>query len=214
VNVRPGIITQAEADYIKAHWWKAAKQELVAWAICFALGWAFLAEVLGAFHLAYWQYWAIAGASLLLFSRLAIWATFIPAVLIHVAFCLAGHPQVVTSYVITACIFAVLLRSPFFLLFFLFLASSMRMAAQTTQTVCAEEKPEYDPQTDQLVFRSGRREPAFLNPLKARELPEPAAEYFERRDQDFFEERDRDFLEDLKQRQDRERRASEDHFRN
>jgi hypothetical protein len=214
MNVRPGIITEEQAAFITTRWWRAAKAELIAWAICFALGWAFVVAILSAFHLVYWQYWAVAGASLLLFSRLAIWVTFIPAVLIHVAFCAAGHPQVANSCVIAACIFAVLLRSPFFLFFFLVLASSMRAAARHTQVVCAEEEPTYDPQTDQLVFRSGRREPAFLNPLKARELPEPAAEYFERRDQDFFEERDRDFFEDLKQHQDRERRAREDHFRN
>jgi hypothetical protein len=216
MNVRPGIVTEEQAAFIKARWWKAAKSELVAWVICFPLVTAILFEPLASFHWPPLVYLAIAGASLLLFSRLVIWATILSAVLAHVALGLAGHSNIMTYYILDACIVVVLLRSPLSLFFFLFLASSIRMGAQHAQTVCAQEKPEYDPQFDQYVFRSGRREPAFLNPPKPKEgLFESAEDYHERRDRDFFDKRDKDFFEDHKQHQDRERRVrAEDHFRN
>jgi hypothetical protein len=161
MNVRPGIVSEEQAAVIKLTWWRWAKLELIAWAICFAIAYALFSETLASQHWASWSYWAIIGASLLLFSRLAIWATFIVAALIHLAFGLAGHPPLVTFHVINACIFAILLRSPLFLFFVLFLASSMRMAAQHAQA-SAPEEPTYDWQFDQNVFRDGRREPAFL----------------------------------------------------
>jgi hypothetical protein len=157
---------------------------------------------------------ALAGASLLLFSRLVIWATVLSAVLVHVVLGLIGQSNPITYYVLDVCLLVMLVRSPFFFFFLCFLASTMRMAERSTQTA-APETPTYDPQTDQLVFRSGRREPAFLNPPKAKREPESAAEYYQRRDEDFQDKRDKDFFEDLHKYQDRERRArDEDSFRN
>jgi hypothetical protein len=215
MNIRPGIVTEEQAAFIKARWWKAAKSELVAWAICFPLGAVFLVEPLASFHWPLLVYLAIAVASLLLVSRLLLWVTVLSTVFVHVVLGLVGQSTPITYYILDVCLFVMLVRSPFFFFFLRFLASTMRMAERQAKTE-APETPTYDPQFDQYVFRSGRREPAFLNPTKPKEeLFESAQDYHERRERYFLDKRDKDFFEDLKQQQDRERRArEEDYFRN
>jgi hypothetical protein len=135
---------------------------VIVWAVCFAIGSAIFAEPLLALHWPSWTYWAIAGGSLLLCSRLAIWLTLIAVVLVHVLLGVSGHSVVTTFQIMSACVYAIILRSPFTLFALLFLHSSVHMARQRSWMEGETERPEYDSVHDEYVFRDGRREPAYL----------------------------------------------------
>src|SRR5258707_11052384 len=71
------VLTPEEAKAVKATWWFSARNELKIWAIFFVLGYALVGQPLAAAH---WH-WPINAmivlGSLHLFSRLAIWGTFL-----------------------------------------------------------------------------------------------------------------------------------------
>ena len=70
------VLTPEEAKVIKANWWAAARAELKIWAIFFALGFAIVGHSLASAHWQWPIYAMIVLASLQIFSRLIIWATF------------------------------------------------------------------------------------------------------------------------------------------
>jgi hypothetical protein len=166
-----GTIKPAEAALLKARWWRSAKRELIAWAVCFALGWVIFAEALLSFHWPSWGYWAIAGGSLLLFSRLAIWVTLFCAVAAHVLLGVTGHSVVITFQIFCACIYAIILRSPVTLIALFFLRSTVPMSRRQSWMEGETETPEYDCVRDENIYRDGRREPAYLQPKHKTEWP-------------------------------------------
>jgi hypothetical protein len=104
------VLNAEESKAVKARWWAAARGELRAWMICFVVGFAVLWEPLSAMHWSVVVYAAIAWASLLLFSRLAIWGTLIlgvPAWCIGAAAEKLGHSICPPFYVIGPIIAAV-----------------------------------------------------------------------------------------------------------
>ena len=110
------VLSDEEAKAVKARWWAAARGELKMWAICFGLGFALLWDPLAAAHWRPLVYVALAWASLLLFSRLAIWSTLCAGVLAYGVLALTstlGHPicqPIVVIGPIAACIGAILIR--------------------------------------------------------------------------------------------------------
>lgn len=162
------VVSEDQAKAIKARWWFWVRFELIAWALCFALGYSLLETPLREAHWPAWVYWAIIGCSLLLFSRLVIWLTLVVA---GVAFAVGwaayqlGHPLYppVPGYVLVACIMAIIIRSPVGLFYLRHLGDSAREGTRQAKGFGIPEEPEdYDPVTDEHVFEDGRRERAFL----------------------------------------------------
>jgi hypothetical protein len=110
------VLSDEEAKAVKARWWAAARGELKLWAICFPIGFALLWDPLAAAHWRPLVYVALAWASFLLFSRLAIWGTLAIGVLAYALLALStvlGHPicqPIVVIGPIAACIGAILIR--------------------------------------------------------------------------------------------------------
>jgi hypothetical protein len=166
------VLSEEEARAVKAQWWSAARRELKIWVVCFVIGSALFATTLEAAHWDPAVYVAIAWASLVLFSRLAIWISLgvgMAALVVEVITSTLGHPICPAWFVmgpIITCVAAIVIR------FFVScggvsaLAGSARIISeQHSRTVsAAHEDPVYDVQTDENVHSNGRREPAFLRP--------------------------------------------------
>jgi hypothetical protein len=171
--MRGPFITESQAAAIKKAWWRKARVELVLWALAFSVGFALLHDPLEACRWPWWVYGAIVWASLLLFSRLALWVTFTLAAVAHAigwgAYSL-GYPiyPPVTGYFLVACVLAIVIRSPIGLFVLLSMADSVKAGASHRHGAGLVEEPvEYDPSTDEDVYANGRREPAFLKPKKS-----------------------------------------------
>jgi hypothetical protein len=166
------VLSEEEARAVKARWWTAARRELKIWAICFVIGSALFAATLQSANWHPGVYVALAWGSLVLFSRLAIWIGLgvgLVALVLEVITSTLGHPMWPSWFVmgpIITCLTAIVIR------FFVScgglsaLAGSARIISeQHGRTVNeADEDPVYDVQTDENVYSSGRREPAFLRP--------------------------------------------------
>jgi hypothetical protein len=166
------ILTDQQANAIKRKWWFWARFELLAWALFFAFGYSLLEFPLREAHWPAWVYWAIIGCSLLLFSRLAIWATFIVATVAHGigwAAYSAGHPLFtpVTGYFVCASVAAMVIRSPLGLFMVWSMADSIKAGADHIRSSSLVEEPVYyDARSHEHVYTDGRRERAFLKPKK------------------------------------------------
>jgi hypothetical protein len=166
------VLSEEEARAVKARWWTAARRELKIWAVCFVVGSALFAATLASAHWHPVVYVAITWASLVLFSRLALWISLgvgLVALVLEVIASTLGHPMCPSWFVmgpIITCLAAIVIR------FFVScggmsaLAGSARIISeQHSRTVnTADEDPVYDVQTDENVYSNGRREPAFLRP--------------------------------------------------
>lgn len=69
------VLTPEEAKAVRAKWWRMARFELKLWAGAFVLGYALAGNALVSEHWRWYVYVFIVWGSLLIFSRLAIWAT-------------------------------------------------------------------------------------------------------------------------------------------
>jgi hypothetical protein len=169
--MRSPFISEEAANAVKRKWWFWVKFELLAWALCFAFGYALVGQWLAAHHWQPWVYWAIVGGSLLLFSRVAIWATLIVAGVLNWL-----HPEFVTFHILNATVWAILLRIPITLFFLYSTAAPARRSAPRAPSnpfFIEPETPEsYDARTDEHVYASGRREPAYRNPKIYNRAPE------------------------------------------
>jgi hypothetical protein len=163
-----GIISEEQAKAIKTTWWWWARFELIVWAMVFAMGYAVMEAPLRELHWPAWRYWAIAGCSLLLFSRMAIWLTFFGGWIVHAIAWTSyrfGHPilQPVGGVCVIASAMAMLIRSPLGLFFLWQISDLTKQAGHSIAAIGSdEESPSYDWQSDEYVYKSGLREPANL----------------------------------------------------
>ena len=111
------VLTPEEARDVRARWWAAAKSELKCWVICFGIGMALLGEDLANAHWKTMTYVAIVWASLILFSRLALWLTLACAVVALLIQTAGIHPwpAIAPFFMVSACVYAIVARAILFL---------------------------------------------------------------------------------------------------
>lgn len=124
------VLTPEEACAVRARWWAAAKGELKAWIVVCGLLAALLAQDLADAHWKPIVYVVIVWASLILFSRLAIWLTLASAILAFLVQTAGIHlwPEVTPFFMASACIYAIVARA------ILFLFSALRPYRPVTQS--------------------------------------------------------------------------------
>ena len=134
------IVSEEQAARIKRRWWWLAKLELKAWLLVAVVGTVLGASALKHLHWPWWQYAALYGASLLVFSRLVWWITF-PTVMLANLVC----PNWAVSHIINALILAAVVRCPFF---WWFLGSVLRAGTEHGSPIVDEGGPVgHDPVT-------------------------------------------------------------------
>ena len=111
------VLSEEEARAVKARWWAAAKGELKAWLVVCGLLAALLAQDLADAHWKPIVYVVIVWASLILFSRLAIWLTLASAILAFLVQTAGIHlwPAVTPFFMVAGCIYAIIARAILFL---------------------------------------------------------------------------------------------------
>jgi hypothetical protein len=111
------VLTPEEARAVRARWWAAAKGELVAWAVVCGLLLALLGQDLATAHWKTMTYVAIVWASLLLFSRLAIWSTLALAIPAYLIGATGIHiwPATTPFVMVSGCACAIIARAILFI---------------------------------------------------------------------------------------------------
>lgn len=144
------VLSPEEAQAVKARWWASAKAELRVWAIAFVIGCALLGNALASAHWSPLVYLAIVWASLMLFSRLAIWITVACGILLYALVAITttiGHPICPIMFAILpleGCLFAIIIRCPVMLWCASGIADSARMAHEHVATLTKELHEERD----------------------------------------------------------------------
>jgi hypothetical protein len=164
------VLTLEEARKVREQWWFTAKCELKVWAILFVFGYVLVGNALASKHWEWYIYVFIGWCSLMLFSRLAIWATaawvigcFVTGFFSHYVL-KREIPSLVVGAPLTALMFAIILRALGFLM------ASVRTTAGTKPEVTSDgplkciksHTPEYDWDTDTWLYENGNRERAFI----------------------------------------------------
>jgi len=195
------VLKPEEAKAVKARWWKAAIAELKVWAIFFVFGYALASDTLAKEHWRWPIYAMIVLASLQLFSRLAIWATFAlwaVALVVGSIADLLHHRLFDPLYIMVplmGAIIAILVR---FIFMFWKPDPVGSKPPSTQQGILSppEEDRVYDYENDTYVYKEGNREPAHIRWPRDEDRPENVRrrrdedDYFERKraDDDYFDE--------------------------
>jgi hypothetical protein len=130
------VLTEDEAKAIKARWWSAAKTELKVWVIGFVIGVGLLSNALAAEHWHPLIYVGVVWASLIIFSRLALWLTVLAGLLLYGLTAITttfGHPIcpiIFAVWILGGCIYAMIIRCPLTFMFTKAMAHSAQMAAE------------------------------------------------------------------------------------
>jgi len=187
------VLTPEEAKAVKATWWFSARNELKIWAIFFVLGYALAGQPLAAAHWHWPIYAMIVLGSLQLFSRLAIWGTFllwvVALVVSFIAELLGHHRLFDPLYVMVplmGAIMAVLAR--FFFMFWKPRPAGSKPPWLHNPFVPPKKDRVYDSETDTYVYANGFRQPAYIRYPRDEDRPENVRR---RRDEDDYFERKR-----------------------
>ena len=173
------VLTPEEAKAVKAKWWLIARNELKVWVIFFALGYALAADALAREHWHWSIYAMIVLGSLQLFSRLAIWGTFVlwaAALVVAYISQLFWHHQLFNlRYIMVPLMGAII--AIFVRLFFTF----WKLGTKTVKTTSPHDSifaaPDfddrvYDYRTDTYLYKEGNREPARIRYPRDEDRPE------------------------------------------
>ena len=184
------VLKPEEAKAVRAKWWRTAGFELKLWAGAFVLGYALAGNALASEHWHWYVYIFIVWGSLLLFSRLAIWATVVWIALYFAAATFAHYllkydlPSLAVSVPLMGAIIAILVR-----FFFMFWkpdpVGSKPPSAQQGIFSPPKEDRVYDYETDTYVYKEGNREPARIRWPRDEDRPENVRHRSE--EEDYYE---------------------------
>jgi hypothetical protein len=137
------VLTPEEAKAVKARWWAVAKGELKMWAVCAGLAGALFGQDLESAHWKPMVYVILAWASLILFCRLAIWATLACAVLAYLVQLLGIHPWplVTPFFMVAGVIYAVVARAVLFVFSSIKRPVSQPQFTRRSQSVLEDRNP-------------------------------------------------------------------------
>ena len=204
------VLTPEEAKAVKAKWWRTAGFELKLWAGAFVLGYALAGNALASEHWHWYVYVFIVWGSLLLFSRLVIWATVVWIALYFAAATFAHYllkydlPSLAVSVPLMGAIIAILIR--FFLMFWKPeepVGSKPPSAQQGIFSPPVEDRV-YDYETDTYVYKEGNREPARIRWPRDEDRPENVRRRSEEEDYYKWKRAEDDYHE--------RKRKDDDHF--
>ena len=166
------VLTPEEAKAVRAKWWRTARFELKLWAVAFVLGYALAGNALASEHWRWYVYVFIVWGSLLIFSRLAIWATVVWLALYFAAATFAHYllkydmPSLAVLVPILSVTCAIIIRAVLLLgtRHGKLLVNPPPPAPPTS--VPGDSLPKYDWDTDTWLYENGNRAPAYIRHKK------------------------------------------------
>lgn len=154
------ILSPQEAALLRAHWWQAARRELMAWIVVTGIGFAVFAQPLADMQLSRDRYFWMVWSSLLLFSRMAIWVSVIVLIAgytIGIAAYILGHPLYSPATVMipfAMCVIAIIIRCVFT---FLYVSAPRKEQLQTMAYPLYLRTPEWNQKRKEALRRAGYR---------------------------------------------------------